>query len=115
LGRRNGERAQRRARDRHLEAWRHALIPTDYRERLGTGIVHFGPGAFHRAHQADYFHRLAAHDPRWGVAAVSLRSGDTIDALRRQAGLYTLAILDQDTSFRTIGVHNRFFGPNDVD
>jgi fructuronate reductase len=91
------------------------LIPPDYRERLATGIVHFGPGAFHRAHQADYFHRLAVHDPRWGIVAVSLRTGGTIDALRRQDGLYTLAILDQETSFRTIGVHNRFFGPGDVD
>ncbi|HZC38059.1 MAG TPA: mannitol dehydrogenase family protein, partial [Sphingomicrobium sp.] len=91
------------------------MKPPEYRARLTTGIVHFGPGAFHRAHQADYFHRLAGHDPRWGIAAVSLRSRGTIDALRRQDGLYTLAILDQETSFRTIGVHNRFFGPDDSD
>jgi fructuronate reductase len=78
---------------------------------LTTGIVHFGPGAFHRAHQADYLDRLNASDPRWGIAAVSLRSQGTIDALGRQDGLYTLAILDEETSFRTIGVHNRFYGP----
>jgi fructuronate reductase len=89
--------------------------PPAYRDRLTTGIVHFGSGAFHRAHQADYVHRLAQHDPRWGIAAVSLRSPGTIDALRRQDGLYTLAILDEKTSFRTIGVHNRFFGPGDSD
>lgn len=80
---------------------------------LATGVVHFGAGAFHRAHQADYFDRLAAQDQRWGIAAVSLRSGGTIQALRRQAGLYTLAILDVETSFRTMAVHNRFFGPGD--
>jgi fructuronate reductase len=90
-------------------------MPPDYRDRLGTGVVHFGPGAFHRAHQADYFDRLAGHDPRWGIAAVSLRSAGTIDALRRQDGLYTLAILDEETSFRTMGVHNRFFGPGDTE
>jgi fructuronate reductase len=81
------------------------------RNRVTTGIVHFGPGAFHRAHQADYVDRLLAADPRWGIAAVSLRSAGTVEALARQAGLYTLAILDKQTSFRTIGAHNRFFGP----
>jgi fructuronate reductase len=85
--------------------------PPEYRDRLTTGIVHFGPGAFHRAHQADYLDRLSASDPRWGIAAVSLRSQGTIDALGRQDGLYTLAILDKETSFRTIGLHNRFYGP----
>ena len=86
-----------------------------YRAQLSTGIVHFGPGAFHRAHQADYLARLAEHDPRWGIAAVSMRSAGTIEGLRRQDGLYTLAILDEETSFRTIGVHNRFFGPTDLE
>jgi fructuronate reductase len=78
-----------------------------------TSIVHFGPGAFHRAHQADYFDRLLDKDPRWGIAAVSLRSPGTVEALKRQDGLYTLAILDAEPSFRTIGVHNRFFGPGE--
>ncbi len=87
-----------------------------YRDRLATGIVHFGPGAFHRAHQADYVHRLVEQDPRWGIAAASLRSAGTIAALRQQEGLYTLAILEPDmTNFRTIGVHNRFFGPADAE
>jgi len=76
-----------------------------------TGIVHFGPGAFHRAHQADYLSRL--HDPRWGIAAVSLRSSDIVDSLSRQQGRYTLAILDTEPSFRTIAVHEKFLGPAD--
>ena len=53
-GEATASRTQRRARDRDLEARRHALNPPEYRDRLTTGIVHFGPGAFHRAHQADY-------------------------------------------------------------
>jgi len=89
------------------------LTPPAYRERLRTGIVHFGPGAFHRAHQADYIDRLLHQDPRWGIAAVSLRSPGTIDALRRQDGLYTLAVLDAQTSFRTLGPHHRFCGPGE--
>ncbi|MDB5723156.1 MAG: mannitol dehydrogenase family protein [Alphaproteobacteria bacterium] len=88
------------------------LPQTGYdRNRVATGILHFGPGAFHRAHQADYVDRLLADDPRWGIAAVSLRSPETVDALARQDGLYTLAILDSETSFRTIGAHNAFYGP----
>jgi fructuronate reductase len=83
--------------------------------QLGTGIVHFGPGAFHRAHQAEYVDRLLAHDRRWGIAAVSLRSRGTIDALSSQHGCYTLAIFDEQTSFRRIAVHTRFLGPNDKD
>jgi fructuronate reductase len=80
-----------------------------------TGIVHFGPGAFHRAHQADYVDRLLEQDPRWGIAAVSLRSPGTIEALKRQQGRYTLAILDAETRFRTLAAHDRFFGPGDGD
>ncbi|MEO7826767.1 MAG: mannitol dehydrogenase family protein, partial [Allosphingosinicella sp.] len=77
------------------------------------GIVHFGPGAFHRAHQADYIDRLLKDDPRWGIAAVSLRSPGTIEALRRQQGRYTLAIMDAQPSFRTLAAHSRFFGPGE--
>ena len=79
----------------------------------GTGIVHFGPGAFHRAHQAEYVDRLLRHDPRWGIAAVSLRSAGTVAALKRQEGRYTLAILDAETRFRTLEAHNAFFGPGE--
>lgn len=83
------------------------------RAALKTGIVHFGPGAFHRAHQADYVDRLLEQDPRWGIAAVAMRSAGTIEGLKRQNGLYTLAILDADPAFRVLGAHHRFFGPGD--
>jgi len=76
-----------------------------------VGIVHFGPGAFHRAHQAAYVDALLDHDPRWEIAAVSMRSRGTIDALGRQDGLYTLAIRDRAASFRVIDTHRRFLGP----
>jgi fructuronate reductase len=89
------------------------LRPPEYRSRLSTGFVHFGPGAFHRAHQADYIDRLLHQDPRWGIAAVSLKSAGTVEALKVQNGIYTLAILDAETSFRTIGAHSGFFGPHD--
>jgi len=67
------------------------------------GIVHFGPGAFHRAHQAWFADELLAHDPRWSIAAVSLRNPDVRDALQPQDGLYTLATLDETVSYRVVG------------
>jgi fructuronate reductase len=78
-----------------------------------TGIVHFGPGAFHRAHQADYVDRLLADDGRWGIAAVSLRSAGTVGALKRQRGRYTLAILDSETRLRTLAAHSESYGPGE--
>ncbi|HZF96351.1 MAG TPA: mannitol dehydrogenase family protein [Allosphingosinicella sp.] len=80
---------------------------------MSVGVVHFGPGAFHRAHQADYIDRLLASDARWGIAAVSLRSPGTVEALKKQGGRYTLAILDAETSFRTLTAHKAFFGPGE--
>lgn len=80
---------------------------------ISTGIVHFGPGAFHRAHQAAYVDSLLDHDPRWGIAAVSMRSRGTIDALAAQDGLYTLAIRDAEPGMRVIDAHRRFLGPED--
>lgn len=93
------------------------LAPAFARTRPASeavGIVHFGPGAFHRAHQADYIDRVLDHDPRWGIAAVSLRTRGTIDALAAQDGLYTLAIRDAASSMRIIAAHRRFLGPDDA-
>src|ERR1700678_11495 len=70
---------------------------------LPTGIVHFGPGAFHRVHQAWYVDKLLADDPRWSICGVSLRSSEVRDALAPQDGLYTLATLDEHVSFQVIG------------
>ncbi len=78
-----------------------------------TGVVHFGPGAFHRAHQADVFDRVLDSDPRWGIAAVSLRSAGTVDALKAQDGLYTLAIIDREPATRIIAAHSDAIGPGE--
>ena len=77
--------------------------PAYDRRAVDIGIVHFGPGAFHRVHQAWFVEKLLANDPRWGICAVSLRSPDVRDALVPQDGLYTLAALDGTTSYQVIG------------
>jgi fructuronate reductase len=89
-----------------------ALTPTVARPQydraaVRAGVVHFGPGAFHRAHQAAAFDTLLEQDPRWGITGVSLNSQGVADALNPQDGLYTLALLDERTEFRVIGAMGR--------
>lgn len=56
-----------------------------------VGIVHFGIGAFHRAHQAVYTDdAMASGDQHWAITGVSLRSPDVRNALQPQDGLYSL-------------------------
>lgn len=78
------------------------------------GIVHFGPGAFHRAHQASYIDTLLDHDPRWGIAAVALRSKSSVEALAAQQGLYTVAVRDAVSVNRVVGAHGAWLGPDDM-
>ena len=80
---------------------------------VSTGIVHFGPGAFHRAHQADVIDRVLDSDPRWGIAAVSLRTPGTVDALKAQDGLYTLAVIDREPATRILAAHSDAVGPGE--
>ncbi|MBX4389504.1 mannitol dehydrogenase family protein, partial [Mycobacterium tuberculosis] len=60
---------------------------------------------------AAYIDRLLADDPRWGIAAVSMRTRGTVDTLAAQNGLYMLAIRDAVPSLRVIGAHSAFLGP----
>jgi len=93
-----------------------ALKPAYDPATLDIGVVHFGPGAFHRAHQAAYFDALAVKDPRWGICGVSLHSAGVRDALTPQDGLYTLAILDEEISYRIIGsMREVLVGPEDIE
>ncbi len=67
------------------------------------GIVHLGPGAFFRAHQAWYTHQALQVGGNWRICAVSLRSPDVAAALNPQDGLYTLAVMEQQTDYQVIG------------
>jgi fructuronate reductase len=65
-------------------------------ERVGRGIVHLGPGAFHRAHQAVYTDDALAEGGNWRITGVSLRGTGTADAINAQDGLYTLLVRTPD-------------------
>jgi fructuronate reductase len=67
------------------------------RDAQKVGIVHFGIGAFHRAHQAWYTDlAMDAGDRDWMIAGVSLRSPAVMAQLDPQHGLYT--VTEQDGS-----------------
>jgi fructuronate reductase len=78
-------------------------LPAYARGETRIGVVHFGPGAFHRAHQAFYFDRMLERYPGFAVSAVSLRSDDVRRALEPQDGLYSLTEREADPSVRIIG------------
>lgn len=67
------------------------------------GIVHLGPGAFFRGHQAWYTHQALKLGGNWRICAVALRSADVAEALMPQDGLYTLAVMEQQTEHQLIG------------
>ncbi|KRA80584.1 mannitol dehydrogenase family protein [Altererythrobacter sp. Root672] len=69
------------------------------------GIVHFGLGAFHRAHQAWYTDLcMDAGERGWAISGVSLRSPTVAEQLNPQDGLYTLTERSGDDSeTRVIG------------
>ncbi|BBZ73141.1 mannitol dehydrogenase family protein [Mycobacterium paraseoulense] len=75
-------------------------VPAYDRSQIGIGIVHFGVGGFHRAHQAMYLDRLLsdglARD--WGICGVGVLPGDRRmrDVLRAQDYLYTLILEHPD-------------------
>ncbi len=79
------------------------------RRSVSSGVVHIGPGAFHRAHQAVVFDDLIrAGDRRWGITGISLRSASARAALEPQDGLYTLAVRQEDRDrLRIIGALRR--------
>ena len=78
-------------------------LPRYDRGATRISVVHFGPGAFHRVHQACYLDDLLHQDPGWGICGVSLKTSGVRDALSPQDRLYTLAVLDEESSFRVIG------------
>ncbi|TBW36621.1 mannitol dehydrogenase family protein [Siculibacillus lacustris] len=94
--------------------------PTFDRAAVTVGIVHFGVGGFHRAHQAmyldDLMNRGAALD--WGICGVGIMPADVRmrDALKSQDGLYTMVVKHPDGRYdaRVIGsIVDYHYAPDD--
>lgn len=94
-------------------------VPSYPLNEVSIGIVHFGVGAFHRAHQAMYVDRiLSAGQSAWGICGVGVLPTDrTIgQVLKNQDYLYTLVTVDPNGSShaRVIGSVAEFlFAPDD--
>ena len=90
--------------------------PNYDRNTLEVGIVHFGIGAFHRAHQAVYLEEILGHDPgNWMICGVSLLHSTTRDHMLPQNSLYTVSERsERGDSLKVIGsVKEVLFAPKE--
>ena len=90
------------------------------RDEIKPGILHFGVGGFHRAHQANYLNQLMSQGEakEWGLCGVGVLPGDAKmkEALEENDGLYTLVIKNPDgtAEAETIGsIVDYVFAPED--
>src|SRR3954463_3960741 len=95
-------------------------IPSYDRDALTTGIVHFGVGGFHRAHEAMYLDRLmnAGKALDWAICGVGVMPADRRmqQVMDAQDGLYTLVVKAPDgtLSARVVGsIREYLFAPDD--
>ncbi|HET6295460.1 MAG TPA: mannitol dehydrogenase family protein [Kribbella sp.] len=95
-------------------------VPAYDRTAVRPGIVHFGVGGFHRAHQAMYLDQLMNEGKAldWGICGVGTMPPDQRmrDVLQAQDGLYTLVIKHPDGTMdpRVIGsIVEYLYAPDD--
>jgi fructuronate reductase len=95
-----------------------AVLPPNVRrpdydfENLGVGIVHFGMGAFHRAHQAMFSEDALSGGGNWGILGVSLRHPAASEALAAQDHLYTVETLANSMDYRVVAaIRASLFAP----
>jgi mannitol 2-dehydrogenase len=106
---------------RTLKYWSGRLPAPAYdRDLVTPGVVHFGVGGFHRAHQAMYLDRLMNEGTAldWGICGTGVMPADRRmkQALDTQDGLYTLVLKHSDGTWepRVIGsIVEYLFAPDD--
>ena len=96
--------------------------PAYDRGAVTTGIVHFGVGGFHRAHQAMYLDRVMNEGKAldWGICGVAVLAADTRmkQVMGQQDCLYTLVLKHPDGRWepRVIGsIVEYLYAPDDPD
>ena len=106
---------------RTLAYWRERVPAPAYdRDLVTPGVVHFGVGGFHRAHQAMYLDRLMNQGQAldWGICGVGVMPADRRmkQVLDAQDGLYTLVLKHSDGTYepRVIGsIVEYLYAPDD--
>ncbi|MGV3551311.1 mannitol dehydrogenase family protein [Rhizobium sp.] len=95
-----------------------AAVPAYGRSDLKAGIVHFGIGNFHRAHQAVYLDELfnAGKDRDWALIGAGVTSYDGAMRDKLKAQDYLTTVVEQDvgkSAARVTGAMIDFLDPND--
>ena len=97
-------------------------VPSYDRSQVKVGIVHFGVGGFHRAHQAMYLDQLMERGEAldWGICGVGVMPFDLKmkEAMEAQDCLYTLVLKDPDGGWepRIVGsIVQYLYAPDDPD
>jgi Mannitol-1-phosphate/altronate dehydrogenases len=94
-------------------------VPKYDRSKVTPGIVHFGVGGFHRAHQAYYLDQLMNEGKNldWGIIGAGLLPSDEAmrDVFKKQDCLYTLVSKNADGTWdsRIVGsIIEYLYGPD---
>lgn len=95
-------------------------VPNYAREALSPGILHFGVGNFHRAHQAVYLDRLfntgTGHD--WAIVGAGVRPADAEMRDRLKAQDWLTTVVERDAhgqGARVTGAMIDYVEPGDFD
>jgi len=75
-----------------------AAVPAYRRDQLKAGILHFGVGNFHRAHQAVYLHELfnQGMDLDWAILGCGVMPSDRLMKEKLESQDYLTTIVEQD-------------------
>lgn len=95
-------------------------VPAYDRSQITPGIVHFGVGGFHRAHQAMYLDALMDDGKAldWGICGMGVMPAEAVirDVLAASDGLYTLVVKNPDGTrdVRVVGsIVDYVYAPDD--
>lgn len=96
-----------------------AGVPSYDRADLKAGIVHFGVGNFHRAHQAVYLDDLfnAGHDHDWAIVGAGVLPSDEQMRAKLAAQDFLTTVVEQDnnrTGAHVTGAMIDYLKPGDV-
>ncbi|HEV7319943.1 MAG TPA: mannitol dehydrogenase family protein [Ensifer sp.] len=96
-----------------------AGVPRYDRSHLTAGIVHFGVGNFHRAHQAVYLDDLfnAGHDRDWAIVGAGVLPSDATMRAKLAAQDFLTTVVEQDnnrTGAHITGAMIDYLEPGDV-
>ncbi|RDL50567.1 Mannitol 2-dehydrogenase [Ensifer sp. M14] len=96
-----------------------AGVPSYDRAALKAGIVHFGVGNFHRAHQAVYLDDLfnAGHDHDWAIVGAGVLPSDEQMRAKLSAQDFLTTVVEQDnnrTGAHVTGAMIDYLKPGDI-